>query len=1722
MTSHQNDRLPAKTLFFSARFWTRYAHDAIACLCCVLLLLLGGLSFRPALAHPTSIYPSTKTYLEQHLNSSLAPHATESGGRVRRFARSLGIVPAAPPKHLCDTGQYIYVKYTVADKNHLPQNPSFQSIFKDPNIAGNAICAQYETLANVYDTGAGDNFVAFVDNSKITNAAEVLDFQFAEANLEGKVVPGVRYDAQTGIVYIPKSLYQADGTTNFRPFSAQLLFTLDLSRQQQMDVSVHITSNYFGVAPVQESTMLSADPLACSLTVPVVDAGDASHLSLKNFKVHLGDSERPLELRDQQNASYDPKTGELNLLLSPLTLSTIHIHIVPNSAAEVALNAISLPTPAYAANAQELGMWPYGKFDKLDLQTLKVGQVFSYKSYIKYDANADQFSNIPWANKSVLRTLQYIYSSFENRPGNDAVGSTNWIFRQIKGGATWEQIAPYIESQPVSSHVRDVNFLFSLPGDYIANKDGTWNTMLEGQNFRGLTSPCFDVGGEQASYICAPAFCSHIKQPANRLFNIDEKDGRWGTTTMHILKIQTEGNNPYVLIGFCTPQVTTQSGVAVIKFGIRSQGSLEVEKTSAASAITTNNDSYTLKGATFELLAADKSTHVANLVTNEEGIARKDNLASGTYFLKEVTSPYGFIATSTLHEVRVEPNQVAKITLPNTPIADASWDLAQKLDSKLGTTPQGSATLAGARFKVQHFSNIHGNTAGTALKTWILQSDATGKVKVDKNHFVEGDSLYELGGKTVMPLGTYTLTEIAPPKGYQLSERTTHVAVLTASQDGAVWQNSNGWNHPLATSSLGRGVVDEVVCGGVEIEKQDAEGLANRGAGSLLGTTFSIKYQGTNPISVDGVTYQADQTVLTITTKRVVQNGRVRFVATTPNNILPVGDYSISESAAGAGYLASPNEQRFSITGPHKQQLVLTPAKNQIIRGHFRLNKVNESMQPLAGIPFLITATDNADGDGAFEQHLLVTDANGIIDTSLLTPNNANDAALIDNQGALSVDEKSLDPQNGVWFCGRTDEACKPDPRLAAFPYGTYHVKELRCSANQGMQLVEFDLRINSHNTVVNRGTVIDAPGPWIMSSLSATDTKSKLVSPSTTTLSDRISYENLTPGKTYTLVGTLWNVQTQEQLRTKDGKPLNCRKEFTPRHSFGDVSVTFNLTQAAATPSRMVATQQLYEGDILVAEHTNLNDPDQTVHTPTLTTHASKQSLAGKDTITITDTLTYSNLVPNEHYRITTKLFDLDTQSLFQVDGADFSASTDFVPPAQDGTYSVTFDLDANILQGHRLVIFEEVSWQNQVLIVHADKNDKNQTLTFPFIRSEFGLKTEDDALNHFVSTWQEEAELVDRIAYSGLTEGETYILKGGLRDKFSQEPLTDSEGKPLGAETSFTASASSGTVEQTFTLSKPNSTAVVAFEELFTKDGELIAEDCNCEHDSQTIWIPRLQTRLAEGTTSDGLYFAAPSTNTLVDTVSYEGLDTNQTYTLVASLVDASDGKALELANNQTTVESTLKPTGSNGVTTVEFELDTQSLKGKTLVATQKLYVGDTLVAEHTDLKNTQQTVKLPALQTELRAANTDGHTLLVSDPPKLYDTVHYENLLPGNTYTVKGYLVDKASGRELAAAEQNFTPTEETGDVAVVFDLEDIPAPHTLVVAIEKLYLEDHLIAEHDDLEDPQQTVQVLPEATKEKIPKTGEAVRIAALICIIGASVIMFARGLRIAEKSLALV
>ena len=109
---------------------------------------------------------------------------------------------------------------------------------------------------------------------------------------------------------------------------------------------------------------------------------------------------------------------------------------------------------------------------------------------------------------------------------------------------------------------------------------------------------------------------------------------------------------------------------------------------------------------------------------------------------------------------------------------------------------------------------------------------------------------------------------------------------------------------------------------------------------------------------------------------------------------------------------------------------------------------------------------------------------------------------------------------------------------------------------------------------------------------------------------------------------------------------------------------------------------------------------------------------------------------------------------------------------------------------------------------------------------------------------------------------------------------------------------------------------------------------------------------------------------------------------------------------------------------------------------------------------------------------------------------DVVSYKHLVPGKEYTVKGILMDKATGKPFLVdgkeitSEVTFTAEKANSEVTVSFTFDgSVITKETEIVVFEALYREGTEIAVHADIEDEGQTVTIHPQPEPEK-PQTGD--------------------------------
>ena len=98
-------------------------------------------------------------------------------------------------------------------------------------------------------------------------------------------------------------------------------------------------------------------------------------------------------------------------------------------------------------------------------------------------------------------------------------------------------------------------------------------------------------------------------------------------------------------------------------------------------------------------------------------------------------------------------------------------------------------------------------------------------------------------------------------------------------------------------------------------------------------------------------------------------------------------------------------------------------------------------------------------------------------------------------------------------------------------------------------------------------------------------------------TITDKIAYKGLEPGRTYRAEATLYKKEGTQLM--SNGNPVISMLEFTPKTSEGSVEVKITFSsEGLSEGDKIVVFEKVYdvETGILIGSHEDLNDDDQTV----------------------------------------------------------------------------------------------------------------------------------------------------------------------------------------------------------------------------------------------------------------------------------------------------------------------------------------------------------------------------------------------------------------------------------------------------------------------------------------------------------------------------------------------
>ena len=1035
-------------------------------------------------------------------------------------------------------------------------------------------------------------------------------------------------------------------------------------------------------------------------------------------------------------------------------------------------------------------------------------------------------------------------------------------------------------------------------------------------------------------------------------------------------------------------------------------------KTSADVSITQGNSAYSLAGATYNVYKGTSGTGsvVATFTTDEAGHATLSTpLEDGTYSVKEVTPPKGYKLDTKVYTFTIDGSDTS------LSVEDEPGTLTLKLkkkDSQTGSTPQGNASLAGAVYQISY-------QKGGQTVTEELTSDASGN----------------LGTLEGLPLGTVTVKELTAPEGYRLDTQ-----VHTYTVDGS---QLTGDVYELEITDL----AEEVQRGGLTIQKKDSQtGTTPQGDASLEGITFEIVNESQNPVVVNGSTAAPGQVAMTITTN-------ASGVATTGENALPYGDYTVREKSTNESMLKTFTEE-ISVTISEDGQLLTYEVENDVVRGGIDIEKQDSQMGT------------TPQGNSSFAN----------IDFEIV--NRSANPVVVDGTTYAVGD---------VVMTITTDENGHASTGSNALPYGTYEVRE--SATNESMLLTwtgeTVQVRQNGHSVAITAVNDVERGGLSVEKQDTITGS----------TPQGDANFE----GITFEIINNSWNPVIVEGQKYQPGEVVK--------------TLVTDSEGKASTADDLLPYGEYVLHESVTNESMLLTAPDQTVLVEDdgiIYEFVMADEVVRGGVLIEKRDLESGLLTPLGGASLDGTLFEITNKSFnaVYVNGA-------LYPPGEVcATIEVVDGIAQTDARALPYGTYQMVESKPGEGYLHTDQIVRSFQIRKDGEVIEF--RDGDAAYNQiirgdlqFVKVGEGGESNMHRFAnvafkLTSQTTGESHIVvtdeNGEVRTTTEWNPHSQNTNGNDGVEDESAWDDHNGTwfglttegwmvdvqdelcalPYDTYTLEELPCAGNAGYELVKVPNITISRNNTVIELgtiDDQFEGVPEIGTTA----TVDGEHTAEPTGEvTIVDTVAYKNLKVGQTYKLNGVLMDKSTGEPLLVGEQQVTAELEFTPDSPDGTVELTYTLDASAFAGKVVVVFEDLYQGETLVASHADLEDGGQTITFGQPEIGTTATINGEKTAQPAEQITITDTVEYSGLTIGQEYKLVGVLMDKSTGEPLLIGEEQvtseatFTPAETNGTIDVLFTFDATGLEGKDLVVFEKLFQGETEIASHEDLEDEGQTV------------------------------------------------
>lgn len=369
--------------------------------------------------------------------------------------------------------------------------------------------------------------------------------------------------------------------------------------------------------------------------------------------------------------------------------------------------------------------------------------------------------------------------------------------------------------------------------------------------------------------------------------------------------------------------------------------------------------------------------------------------------------------------------------------------------------------------------------------------------------------------------------------------------------------------------------------GSIKVQKCDKETgscATPQGAANFSGIKFEVYNASGNRIYVPSKNQFYNNNAL-ITSGTTDSSGSVTFSGL-PTNIL----YRVVEASTNNSYLLTATPQTTTITADGSTNNL--NFSDNVIRGDVKFTKTSDvDGEPMANVVFKIKSTS-----GAKEEHLVVTDEDGVVDTSA-----AHALHSFHTNGYDDMEEDEIEYlAYGTWFGSDT-----ADDTRGALPYDTYEITELKCDANKfcydiGDTKKTFTIKTDGEVKDLEEWSNDCAEFSITTTATDNSDGDKILAYDEDVEIKDVVDY-CLKKDMEFTIKGVVMNKNTKEPLLV-DGEKVEQTITLTPNSTCGTTEMVYSLNTKDLGGTDLVIFEELYYGDELILSHSDFDNASQTV----------------------------------------------------------------------------------------------------------------------------------------------------------------------------------------------------------------------------------------------------------------------------------------------------------------------------------------------------------------------------------------------------------------------------------------------------------------------------------------------------------------------------------------------